>query len=173
MAKQMTTNHPAVEIRRLRRDDAAAWRDLHIHGVMHFPLGFLVTPEEARAMTLVEATGRLTNGHYVGAFSGEWLVGFCGLGLRALAQTRHSAEIGPFYVHPDYQGRGVATAILAELSTMASGAGVERLELNVDTKNHRAIGFYERAGFRKVATIPDGVRINGVSRDDHLYYLNL
>ena len=46
---------------------------------------------------------------------------------------------------------------------------VEQLALFVDTENTQAIRFYEKAGFERVATHPDGVRIDGDSRDDHFY----
>ena len=52
-------------------------------------------------------------------------------------------------------------------------AKIEQLELYVDTKNYRAIRFYERQGFKWVATHTDSVRIDGISRDDHFYCLRL
>ena len=53
------------------------------------------------------------------------------------------------------------------------GPPLEQLELFVDTENLRAIAFYERFGFERIATHKDSVRINGVSRDDYFYTLRL
>ncbi|MEM9629620.1 MAG: GNAT family N-acetyltransferase [Pseudomonadota bacterium] len=48
----------------------------------------------------------------------------------------------------------------------ARSNGVEQLELFVDTENHRAIAFYGRQGFERVATHPDVTRIAGKRRND-------
>ena len=52
-------------------------------------------------------------------------------------------------------------------------AKIEQLELYVDTKNYRAIRFYEQQGFKWVATHTFSVRIDGTSRDDHFHSLRL
>lgn len=50
------------------------------------------------------------------------------------------------YVHPDAQGSGVGYGLLGELIVRAGPA--ERICLEVDPSNSRAIAFYERAGFK-------------------------
>ncbi|MEM9629449.1 MAG: GNAT family N-acetyltransferase, partial [Pseudomonadota bacterium] len=55
----------------------------------------------------------------------------------------------------------------------ARSNGVEQLELFVDTENHRAIAFYGRQGFERVATHPDVTRIAGKRRNDYFYCLRL
>lgn len=50
----------------------------------------------------------------------------------------------------------------------AKSSSVELLELYVDTKNTRALNFYLRHGFERIATYPGGVRINGKPHDAYL-----
>ncbi len=108
-----------------------------------------------------------------GVFDGEKLIGFCGYLPETLEQTRHRAELGPFYVSPLYHGSGAADALISGVIGEALLSKVEQLELFVDTENYRAIGFYERHGFEKIATHLDGVRIDGKSRNDYFFRLRL
>ncbi len=50
------------------------------------------------------------------------------------------------YVHPDVQGTGVGYALLGELIVRSGPA--DRICLEVEPSNARAIAFYERAGFK-------------------------
>lgn len=88
-------------------------------------------------------------------------------------RTRHRAEIGPFYVTSKYQGSGAAKILMLAVIDEAIDREIENLELYVDTETFRAISFYEKFGFKRLATHSDGVRIDGVSRDDHFYSLRL
>ena len=112
-------------------------------------------------------------GNNRGVFDGDMLVGFCGYRREILERMRHRAEIGPFFVSSSYQGSGAADVLMEGVVGEARQNGVEQLELFVDTKNRRAIRFYERHGFRLMATHLDVVRINGKPRDDYFYFLRL
>jgi ribosomal protein S18 acetylase RimI-like enzyme len=57
-------------------------------------------------------------------------------------------ELTNLYVHPDYQGRGAGTALLALVKTVAK----EGLRLWTFQKNEGAIRFYERNGFLNLRT---------------------
>ncbi len=104
---------------------------------------------------------------------GDDLVGFCGYRPQRLERIRHRAEIGPFFVVPDWHGRGAAHAFMQGVIAEARFERVAQIELDVDTENARAIAFYERHGFVWVATHLDTVRIDGISKDDHVYRLVL
>ena len=86
-------------------------------------------------------------------------VGFCGYRPQHLKRTRHRGEIGPFFVTRRYQGSGAAAVMMAGVIEEARANGLAQLELFVDTENSRAIAFYERFGFERIATHSDGVRI--------------
>lgn len=55
--------------------------------------------------------------------------------------------IGRFIVHPDYQGKGIGTWLMAEIEKLFSSA--ERFELFTGTKSIANIRLYERLGYRK------------------------
>jgi ribosomal protein S18 acetylase RimI-like enzyme len=62
----------------------------------------------------------------------------------------NSAEIAKFYVDADFQGRGVAAALLSETITAAQQRDWATLWLCVWEKNPRAIAFYRKHGFVQV-----------------------
>ncbi|MEL6889628.1 MAG: GNAT family N-acetyltransferase, partial [Pseudomonadota bacterium] len=155
----------------LTQDDAEAWRTLRIEGARDFPLGFLVTFEEAQAATVERCADILGFGALRGVFADDTLVGFCGYRPQQPMRTRHRAEIGPFFVTRAFQGTGAAQALMDGVVAEARASGLERLELYVDGENVRAEAFYARQGFERMATLYDTVRIDGVPRHDHFMTL--
>lgn len=154
-------------------EHAQAWQDLRLEGARDFPLGFLVTVEEVKAASMDRCREILGAGMIRGVFVDEQLVGFGGYRPQRFVRIQHRAEIGPFFVTSRYQGTGAAKALMKGVIDEATDSGLEQLELFVDTENLRAIVFYERQGFRRIATHFDGVRIEGQSRNDHFYTLRL
>lgn len=61
------------------------------------------------------------------------------------------AALGNITTHPDFRGRGLATAVTAKLC-QSLAQRVEHIGLNVRVDNATAIACYERLGFEKVAT---------------------
>lgn len=59
------------------------------------------------------------------------------------------SEITAVYVHPDHARAGIGTAILDQLEGAAVERGLDELGL-LASKN--AVGFYEQAGYERVAT---------------------
>jgi ribosomal protein S18 acetylase RimI-like enzyme len=51
-------------------------------------------------------------------------------------------------VHPEFQGRGVGTALVRQLHTNLRGLGVTRLQTEVDWDNQRLLHFFHDEGFR-------------------------
>ena len=60
-----------------------------------------------------------------------------------------SASLALFAVDPSSRGMGAGTALLDALVRECRMCGVPRIQLEVRTRNERAISFYERRGFRK------------------------
>ncbi|MFS4437572.1 GNAT family N-acetyltransferase [Paracoccaceae bacterium GXU_MW_L88] len=158
--------------RPLTEDDAEAYQPLRATGVRNFPLGFLISVEDA---DISEARCRkiLSAGTMRGVFEGDTLIGFCGYQRQSRARTQHRAELGPFFINSSHHGSGAARALMQGVIEEARDSGVEQLELHVDSENHRAIRFYEKTGFERIAYLPDMVRINGVTRNDHMYRMRL
>ena len=63
------------------------------------------------------------------------------------AREDSNEYISDIWVAPEFQGRGVGTALLAALEAEIAALGSPRAELETLAGNSRAIGFYERRGF--------------------------
>jgi len=157
----------------LTPEHAEVWQALRLEGVRDFPLGFLVTLDEAAAASPDRCREILGGRSIRGVFEGKNLVGFCGYRRQQLTRVRHRGEIGPFFVTQSHQGTGAATALMAGVIKEAKDSGVSQLELFVDTENQRAIAFYKRQGFKLVATHSDSIRIDGQSRNDYFFTLRV
>ena len=157
----------------LTPEHARDWRALRLEGARDFPLGFLVTVEETEADSVERCADILRFGALRGVFADDMLVGFCGYRPQRLTRTRHRGEIGPFFVTRAFQGTGAAQALMDGVVAEARAGGLERLELYVDSENARALAFYARQGFARVATFHDSVRIDGTPRHDHFMTLAL
>ena len=54
-------------------------------------------------------------------------------------------------IHPAYRGRGLSQTLLDQAARLARERRCTRLALDVDDRNHIAIGAYHKAGFAQVA----------------------
>jgi ribosomal protein S18 acetylase RimI-like enzyme len=66
-------------------------------------------------------------------------------------------------VSPEFQGRGLGTAVLQHMIEQAASRGLP-VELAVVPANPRAKGWYERVGFEVVATEPPFIRMRHRAR---------
>ncbi|MFC5500228.1 GNAT family N-acetyltransferase [Caenimonas terrae] len=62
---------------------------------------------------------------------------------------------------PEYRGRGIGAALMAEALERAWAKGFTRIELTVRTDNVRAKRLYEGLGFTVEGTLRDAFRVNG------------
>ena len=74
-------------------------------------------------------------------------VGHLGIVTNASARRKHVATFG-IAVHPDFQGRGVGNALIAEMVKVSDNwLNILRMELTVASDNKRAMGLYLKHGF--------------------------
>ena len=159
--------------RLLEPNDTDPWHALRIEGARDFPLAFIATEEETKAASRDQVAGMLAQGVVWGVFAEKTLVGFCVYRPKTLERTRHRAEIGPFYITPAHHGKGAAAELMEAVADEAKKNDVEQLELFVDTENERAQGFFKKAGFEWISTVPLGVRIDGEDRVDCIFIRDL
>jgi putative acetyltransferase len=84
--------------------------------------------------------------HLVGARVSGTVVGVGGVEVAGDG----TGELKRFYVLPDHRGAGVADAILAALVGHARARGASVLRLETGDKQHAAMAFYRRNGFRDI-----------------------
>ncbi|MHB8379962.1 MAG: ribosomal protein S18-alanine N-acetyltransferase [Acidimicrobiales bacterium] len=106
-----------------------------------------------RSMLLDEITNLATR-RYTVAVEDKKIVGY--LGVMYVVDELHVNTIGTL---PGHEGRGVATALMAEAWGVAKERGVQRATLEVAVSNTRAQELYFRFGFS-----PVGVRKNYYER---------
>jgi ribosomal protein S18 acetylase RimI-like enzyme len=84
-------------------------------------------------------------------------VGGRDVGWVQVRETGEAVLLGQLYVLPEFQGRGIGTAIVRDLLARAGTAG-KPVDLGVLRNNGRARALYERLGFRAVRE--DGIKIH-------------
>lgn len=144
-------------VRAATPEDVTVWRALRRDGIMRYPQAFIVTVDEADAVSVEKDAHALSRGNRFLAFVDGKAVGLAGLNRNTIPRARHRAEIGPFYVVPEAQGHGVAAALMDALLGHASAQDIPQLELYVNEDNARAIAFYTRYGFKKSGRIPNAI----------------
>lgn len=132
-------------------------------GVFENTMG-LPTARVAQAEEFLAALD--TDDHQLVAVTGEGqVVGIAGLQLFSNARKRHMASLG-IYVHTDYQGMGVGTALIKALLDLADHwLMLVRVELDVYTDNEGAIRLYERLGFEREGVLRAAAIRNGKYAD--------
>jgi L-phenylalanine/L-methionine N-acetyltransferase len=82
------------------------------------------------------------------AVHGERVIGHLNVAREEGPMTGHVASLG-MAVAPDWRGKGVGSALLAEAIRWAKEMGVEKLALSVYPHNEAALALYRRYGFRE------------------------
>ncbi len=172
----MSATPPALEpvIRTVRRDEAAALRDLRLEALRLCPTAFSadLAISEARPIDwwrdLAEKNaGEGEQAIFVSA-EGDRLVGMAGVWGTAEPKQAHRANIWGVYVRPDARGRGLGRRLVDAAVDWAAGKGKLIVELAVVVGNGAARRCYERAGFGVYAVQPMVVRVDGVFYDELL-----
>lgn len=70
-------------------------------------------------------------------------------------RNSHIVYLGGVAIDPDHAGRGHGTDMIRSAVALARSRGFRRMELTVATSNVRAIGVYERAGFKFEGVLRD------------------
>lgn len=151
-------------IRPSEPEDAAGLAALRrMRGVFETTMG-LPSSRTAESIAFLDSLGDEDH-HFVAQAEDGTIIAVAGLMVRANPRTRHVGSVGIF-VHTDWQGQGVGTALLETLLDLADNwLMLVRVELEVFATNERARRLYERLGFecegrRRMAVIKDGTYVD-------------
>jgi len=143
-----------VEIRPAKPDDLAAVHAIYSHHVLKGLASFEEVPpareEIARRYQDVTSSGL----PWIVAQYGDRIAGYgyCAL-YRTRSAYRYSLE-DSIYVHHEMHGRGVGSALLAELIRLCEAAGYRQLIAVIGDSAHAAsINLHAAAGFVRVGTL--------------------
>ena len=143
-----------VEIRPAKPDDLAAVHAIYSHHVLKGLASFEEVPpareEIARRYQDVTSSGL----PWIVAQYGDRIAGYgyCAL-YRTRSAYRYSLE-DSIYVHHEMHGRGIGSALLAELIRLCEAAGYRQLIAVIGDSAHAAsINLHAAAGFVRVGTL--------------------
>jgi RimJ/RimL family protein N-acetyltransferase len=159
-----------IELRDAVAEDAASLIDLRrtIFGesdfMLYAPDEYADTPDAMAKR--IDGMSRSNASRLILAFADSVLAGFLSVTGHEIPRRRHVAYVVIGIVRAHWS-RGIGRALLAEALRWAPTAGISRLELGVMTENTRAIGLYERLGFRVEGTRRRAYLIGGRPVDEH------
>jgi len=118
--------------------------------MLRYPDEFTMTAEEERAY-LDEVAAR-PDAILISAIVDGRIVACAGFNpVSKFEKCRHRAEFG-ISVQREFWGLGIGSCLTAAVLSAARQAGCTQLELDVVAENRRAIGLYEKFGFRICGT---------------------
>ena len=101
------------------------------------------------------------------------IVGVATLHQQLGGWKRHIGRVSVL-VHPDYRGRGLATALITEILDIARRAGLEKVEAEFIGDQEAAMKMFAMLGFSKLVQLPDYVKdMQAISHDYVLMGLDL
>ena len=154
-----------MRVRLLTADDAEALSDLRREALLNHPTAFSADPDIESKLTLDDWRQRLSWRVWFGGVRDGVLCGMIAYSTEASKKTRHTAFVGSMYVRENERGSGMADALMAAFLGHAA-QNVEQCMLHVEAGNARAIGFYERHGFRTVGRMPRSILVDGTYYDE-------
>lgn len=160
-----------MTIRRLERDDAAAFRAIRLQALRDSPTAFGSSHHEEAHQPLDRFATRLdsTDGVMLGAFAAGALVGIVGVVREPAAKEHHRAVIRSMFVTPDARGLGVGSALLRHALAVADALpGVWQVILTVTAGNDAAMRLYRAHGFTPYGVLPSSLYVGGRYYDDVL-----
>ena len=86
------------------------------------------------------------------------IAGNCQITLHGRMKTKHRAGVG-IALTREFWGLGIGSAMFEELVAAARKHGICQMELEVIEGNTRAMGLYEKFGFRTIAERPNAIRL--------------
>lgn len=149
--------------RRLRPEDASAYRDLMLEAYTAHPDAFTSSPSERKALPMAWWEERLSLGTEAnecvfGAFDANELVGVAGLSFQTREKIRHKCSVFGMVVRPPHRRLQLGDGLLCEvLATARRRQGVTLVQLTVTEDNLAAVALYERHGFVKFGVEPEAV----------------
>lgn len=155
-------------LRLLLPSDAAQYRAFRLNNLRLYPALFRSDAAEETAKPLSTSERRLAPtplNRWQGAFdSRRQLIGAVGFRREPGAKRQHIGQIIGLSVAPDWQGKGMATALMLDLIDYArSLGGVSQLQLTVTIPNPAAEQLYDRLEFKVFGLEQDALRIGSES----------
>jgi RimJ/RimL family protein N-acetyltransferase len=152
-----------IQIRRLDRSEAAAYREIRLEALRCSPEAFGSTFEAESAHPLEQFAERVTNCPVFGAFHNSELVGMAGFLRREGMKDAHKGMLWGMYVRSHSRNAGVGKR-LAEAVIGFARQHVEIIQLAVVSDNEPARRLYASLGF-----VEYGIERKALKQDGRYY----
>jgi RimJ/RimL family protein N-acetyltransferase len=132
---------------------------------------FVSTNDEERNSRKAKFTSRMQDdfSFVMGAFEGNILVGVVTFGREDRIKIKHKGGIYGMFINPDYQGKGVGSALMTlTLEKAFKMEGLRQINLGVMSSNLNAIRLYEKMGFKPYGVEEKAVFVNETFLDELL-----
>jgi len=158
----------AIEIRRLRAADGAAYREIRLEALSLSPEAFGSSFETESVHPVGWFAQRLEGGAVIlGAFHGSELVGIVGFVRGDGPKRRHKGALVGMYVQQAARRAG-AGRLLVDAALDLAAQSVELVQLIVVKGNEPAMRLYQSAGFVEYGLEKHALKIDGRYYDDIL-----
>ncbi|WP_374656057.1 GNAT family N-acetyltransferase [Dongia sp.] len=151
-------------LRLLLPSDAPQYRTFRLNNLRLYPALFRADAAEEAQKPLATSERRLKPtplNRWQGAFDQAGiLIGAVGFRREPGAKRQHIGQIIGLSVAPDWQGKGIATALMLDVIDYARGLdGLRQIQLTVTIPNPAAEQLYDRLGFTVFGLEQDALRI--------------
>ena len=155
-------------IRRLTKDDMAAYRAIRHEALVNHPEAFLSSAENFEQRSDDDIVKMLEVLTVFGAVLPDGTLGGINAFLRADgSKERHRGWMLQVYVRPDHRGTGMSRALCEHVIEHARSEVIQ-IHLGVWADNESAIRLYKKLGFETYGTEPRYLYVNGRYVDEHL-----
>jgi ribosomal protein S18 acetylase RimI-like enzyme len=141
----------AMDVRRVRKDDAARLREIRLRALREAPYAFsswfereAEWPPGVWERRAADSEAAVESAVFVAEEGGRWLAIAGGYFPNA---DHEAATLWGLWVDPAVRRRGVAGHLVEAVADWARGRGVSRLELSVTDRARAAAALYHRLGF--------------------------
>jgi ribosomal protein S18 acetylase RimI-like enzyme len=168
----------SISIRRLTRQDAAQFRDVRLHGLLHDPVAFNGCYEEESRLSKFQFANFIKEPPSPSAIFGAFfdnceIVGIAGLAVSNALKMQHKGTLWGMYTMPIARGLGVGTALMTAVLDYARDLSLERVLLSVTASNTSTSQWYAKLGFQLYGIERNAVKFGSLYEDDELRSLAL
>jgi len=150
----MTKHNIEIKIRKASKNDLAAVNDIYNYYVKNSTCTYQTVPETMKARR--EWLDEHDEAHpvIVAEINSE-VVGWASISKYRKREAYKPTVENSIYMHPDYLYRGIGTALLLEIITLARIAGHHSIIAGISAEQKASIAMHEKYGFKKVAHLKE------------------
>lgn len=168
-------------IRLLKTGDTSQFKKLRLETLEFDPGSWLSTFESEKNFPDIVFENRIgywlnfSGFGYFGCFDNNNLLAYILISPNLWPNKKHIVNMSDFAVANDARRKSVGKRLVKEIVEIVRNmAGVEQIQLFVNSDNINAIAFYDKFGFTRVATIPNSVKnSDGTYQDEYIYTFKL